>query len=450
MTTVTLLAGERTIGGTQIAVEENDARILFDCGMPFGPATNPFGAVRRRSGHELADLIALGLAPYVDGLYAPEYVAGVPTWSVPFLPRTNGPEAVFLSHSHLDHSQLAGFVRPEIPVYASEPAARIVEALRVTGASLGGRADAVTGVPDDRTIAVGPMTVRFLPVDHDVCGARGMLIETGDGIIAYSGDLRLHGAHPDWSLGFAQAARAAGARLLILEGTRLALPPEDGAPPIPAHDRIEADVAPDIMASLEQVPGKLGIVLLTPENGERVAAIGRAANAAGRSLALDQYSSLLATAALGREPDAPYVHFVPGSGETCAAGGQRPGVSAAEIRADPGAFLLCLHFHHLAEVVDIVPAGGGGMIISSNGTPLGPFDPAWKQLEGWAAVLGMEVVTIASTGHAAPHDLGLIAAHSGAPVVMSIHSRFPELMPVPAERLLLPERNLAYNLAALG
>lgn len=130
--------------------------------------------------------------------------------------------------------------------------------------------------------------------------------------------------------------------------------------------------------------------------------------------------------------------------------GARCIVSAVDIAADPGGFVLCIPFVCLAELVDMVPAGGGGMIVSANGTPLGPFDPAWKQLEVWAALLSMELEVIASTGHAAPRDLGLIAAHTGAPTVMSIHSRFPELMPVPETRLLLPERGVPYDPAVLG
>ena len=37
MTTITVLAGERTIGGTQIVVEDGGARLLFDCGLVVRP-----------------------------------------------------------------------------------------------------------------------------------------------------------------------------------------------------------------------------------------------------------------------------------------------------------------------------------------------------------------------------------------------------------------------------
>src|SRR5271165_3576369 len=115
MTTITVLAGERTIGGTQIVVEERGARLLFDCGLAYDPAGDPFAQVQRRPGRVLADLLALGLAPAIPGLYAEEHLAG----ARPALPPSAGPLAVALSHSHLDHTHLAGFVDPAVPVYCA-------------------------------------------------------------------------------------------------------------------------------------------------------------------------------------------------------------------------------------------------------------------------------------------------------------------------------------------
>ncbi len=124
-------------------------------------------------------------------------------------------------------------------------------------------------------------------------------------------------------------------------------------------------------------------------------------------------------------------------------------VSATEIAAAPGRYLLRLPFEQFADLLSMLPRGAGGTILAANGAPLGAFDPAWAHLEAWAGFFGMDVVQSGSSGHATPHDLALIAAHSGAPVVMSIHSLHPELMPIPPDRLLLPERGRRYDLARL-
>lgn len=457
MTTVTVLAGERTIGGTQIVVEEDGARLLFDCGIAFQPARNPFTYVQRRPDRTLADLMALGIAPYVPGLYGSQVSAVSPA----YLPAATGPLAVALSHSHLDHSHLTRFVDPDVPVHASAPTASILQALGETAASLG-RLERPITVPTQDRFTIGAMRVTMVPVDHDVGGARAMLIDTSAGTIAYSGDLRLHGAHPERTLDFVAAAREAEVRLLILEGTRLAPPPGPDEAPLPLYDRAEAQVAPDIVGALAAAVGRLGVVLLTPENGERVEAVAAAVHAAGRLLVLDVESAALATAALGHAPVSPHAVYVPtayrdvlerGAGLTPAlaaalAGAERL-VAREDMTSDPGAFLLQLSFQHFADLLDLAPGCAGGLIFSANGPPLGRFDPAWQGLEWWAAFLDMRIVEVGSTGHAAPRDLALIAAHSGAPVVLSLHSHHPELMPVPPDRLLLPRRGERYDLARI-
>lgn len=459
MTTVTTLAGERTIGGTQIVVEDEGARLVFDIGMAYDPAGDPFGHIRRRPWRGLADYIDLGLIPYVPGLYRPESVQAVR--KEPDVPPLNGPLAVAVSHSHLDHSHLVGYVRPEVPIHALAPAARVMQVLSDAGSSLGTLDHPIIQVEPGGSFSVGPMTVTMIPVDHDVSGACGMIIQTSDGPIAYSGDIRLHGRHPMWSLAFARAVREAGARLLILEGTRLSPRPEEGSPyRPPPPERVEEDVAPAVAAMLRQHAAGLGLILLTPEHGERVEEVAQAAHAVGRLFVIDLEGLAFATAALGRPLEAPHAVYIPSwmrraldAGETLpvsflSALSEAPReVGAAELRAEPSSFLLRLEFESFADLLDIATPGTGGVIIASNGPPLGPFHPAWSTLEWWAARLGMVMADANSTGHAHPHDLALIAAQSGVPTIMSIHSRVPEALDVPTERLLLPERGRRYRVS---
>ena len=313
MTTITVLAGERTIGGTQIVVEDGGARLLFDCGLAYDPAGDPFAPVRRRPWRLLPDLLALGLAPHIPGLYDRRITGGA-TDGIPLtLPPVDGPLAVALSHAHLDHTHLVGFVEPEVAVHCTVATARIVRVLGEVGYSLGPAGRSFTPHESDQPFAVGPMRVRFLPVDHDVAGACGMLIETSDGTIAYSGDLRLHGAAPARSLRFVQAARVAGARVLIIEGTQLAPPQLDELLAPVRPPRAEREVVTDAMDALSRAPTKLGLILLTPEHGARVEALATAMAELGRLLVLDADGLAFATAALGRPLAAPHAVYVPGA-----------------------------------------------------------------------------------------------------------------------------------------
>ena len=243
--------------------------------------------------------------------------------------------------------------------------------------------------------------------------------------------------------------------MLILEGTRLrpAPVPDPGVPPVP-EDRAGGRRGARHRTLLAAMPGRLGVILLTPENGERVEAIAAAMAASGRLLVLEPLVLAFAEAGLGRPLAPPHAIYAGATSETALDGisfseREQPRLTAADIAASPGNYLLQLSFSHFAELLDIRPACRGGAILSCNGPPLGRFHPAWSALEWWAANLGLQIVVAGCTGHAAPHDLALIAGHSRASTVMSIHSRHPELMPIAPERLLLPERGRAYDLAAM-
>ena len=454
LTTVTVLAGARTIGGLQVAVEDDEgARLLFDCGIAFSPSTDPFAHVRHRPGKQLADLLALKLAPYVPGLYGAEHLSGLTQSLQPAIRPSKGPIAVALSHSHLDHTHLAGFVDSSHDVYASPATQRIVQLMGELGVTLAPSPSNMTPVSASAPFTVGSMRVRVLPIDHDVGGASGLLIETPDGVIAYPGDFRYHGRHPELTSAFAAAAREAATKLLILEGTQLWPAPEEEFTE-PRVDRDEVRVAPDIALSLDDFPEQPAVVILSPANGERVEEIAFAAAARGRRLVLTAESLAFAISALGRNLTAPYVVRDDDLDNTHAPALQRLGnvvetIPTSAVALDPGAFVIELPFERFADLIDLLAGRPGGVVISSNGSPLGPFDPAWASLERWSKAFDMSPLPIGSSGHARPADLARFSREVGAGVVMAVHSHYPELMPVDSQRLLLPDLGRAYDLSAL-
>jgi ribonuclease J len=66
------------------------------------------------------------------------------------------------------------------------------------------------------------MTVERFDLDHDVPGASGYLVTTSDGVLAFTGDIRFHGHHPERS--WADVTRDYGAALaandLMLQAVR--------------------------------------------------------------------------------------------------------------------------------------------------------------------------------------------------------------------------------------
>ena len=58
-------------------------------------------------------------------------------------------------------------------------------------------------------------------VDHSLPGATGYIINTSDGAVVYTGDLRFHGRHNEWSFNFVEKAVNYDPVVMISEGTRI-------------------------------------------------------------------------------------------------------------------------------------------------------------------------------------------------------------------------------------
>ena len=174
-TKITFHSGVLTIGGTIIEIEYEDSHIFFDFGSEFNPSA-----------------------------------------SVKYT-------AVFLSHIHLDHSKIVNYLRPEIPLYTLEGTKSLINTLNINDNFIfplyqkqGSNTREVTGVKENEIVTVGKIKVKVMPVDHDAYGACGLLIETPEMKIAYSGDLRLHGYREKDTLNFCKESK--NCDVLLIEG----------------------------------------------------------------------------------------------------------------------------------------------------------------------------------------------------------------------------------------
>ena len=446
---VSFWGGLGVIGGTKVLVEEAGWRVLLDFGMPYTVLDSFFDSrLCPRPGNSLKDYLEFGYTPPLDRLYPAEAVAGTTVAPLPSgePPRT----AVFISHLHLDHMGLLDLLAPQVPVYQTPDSERLQRGLYQAGLSTVRSTPGYT-VADRGRIRVGPLEVEAVLVDHDLPGAAGYIVHTSAGAVAYSGDLRLHGLHPERTRRFAQRAREVGVVALVLEGTALF----PGTAPH-ANDP-EASVAEQVA---EELRGSPGLVLINPypRNVERVISLARAAREAGRTLVLEAGTASLIhnwVRSFDREGlgESNWPVDLPG---ICAyrgavvSGDDRPipglpTVGAEDIRRDQDHFLLQLSYVHLAELVDLRPAEGS-VFIHSDGEPLGGFDPAYENLKRWLDHFHLPLVPIRSSGHASPEDLTWIAREVGAGVLFPVHSMHPELLQVPGSHQVLPEFGRRYEL----
>lgn len=445
--TISFYGGLNTIGGTKICISEGGYRLFFDWGSFFNPGGDFWhGRVQPRTGAAaVRDWVEMGYAPRLAGIY---HAAGAASLGLPTEP--DGKTAIFVSHLHLDHMRLLDLIHPDIPVYMHHESLTLFRAVAESGEQPA-VPPATVGFAAGDVIEVGPMKVRPVLVDHDIAGAVALLIETSAGTIVYSGDLRTHGLHPEYTMDFVAAAKAQHPLALLIEGTRLGEPERAVDSPPPTH---EGDLPEIIQAQLEACTG-LALVTTYPRHVERLQNIAAAAMAAGRTLVVEPEAALQVYRTTGQLLPIYLGHRWL---EAQAAGTRpawldellrlSPAYTAADITAAQGEFLLQLAFPNLPELADLAPQAGS-IMLHSNGEPLGRFDPAWELFERWLARFGLTLVMANCTGHASPAALHELVADIAPQVLIPIHSHNPQLLNPPGQPRILPQLGDTYYLDEL-
>ncbi|MFH1309775.1 MAG: MBL fold metallo-hydrolase [Candidatus Omnitrophota bacterium] len=169
--------GTKEIGGSCVELETQATRILIDFGIPLvdekGERFNP-DVLKDKSINELKSLKIL---PDIDGLYKGE---------------ERHVDAIFISHSHLDHYGLLSYVHPDVPIHMSEGAKILADISDMFVPQGIGKINA-TVIDKRKSIVVGDFTVASQLVDHSAFDALAFIVEANAKKIFYSGDFRGHG-----------------------------------------------------------------------------------------------------------------------------------------------------------------------------------------------------------------------------------------------------------------
>ncbi|MGZ7445287.1 MBL fold metallo-hydrolase [Paenibacillus sp. TH7-28] len=442
-TLIRFWSGLRTIGETIVTVEHGQSRIVFDFGRCFSPAGNKLEHGIAELTDPVSDFLRLGLLPPLDGLYGEKSLLAAGSGLRPAGQSALRPagqsllqQAVFISHLHLDHMALMGMIDPSVPVLMSEESLRLYEALEAIGEGVplaSGRM--FDSFAYDQPVVCGEISVTPLRVDHDVAGACAFLVETPDVRLLYTGDFRLHGNHPEWTLGMAEVAKRRQVHALIIEGTTLGLTQggeADGDPASGGGQDAEGSVAERAAAAMRETSG-LAVINMYHRHIERVEALCEAAIAVGRTPVLEPDTAFLLRSLSGREGlavllETPLEGCVP--------------VSLADINAAPERFALQNSFARSLELLRLRTEAG--VYIHSNGAPLGAYDPDYAALRDLLRRIGLNYRYIGASGHATPKHLRLIGDRIGADWFIPLHSLHPEQMELSSGIRLLPEYGKTY------
>ena len=263
--------GSKQVGGTCIEIKSGNSRILLDLGMPLNDKdgkdflVDPLKGKKTWESKDISDLKQAGILPDSKGLYQDD---------------KKDFDAILVSHSHGDHYGLLHFANPDIPVFMSPGATRMIETLN-TFVPRKVPLSNITSANHNKDIPVGGFIVKPYLMDHSAFDARGFFItekSTGQKLF-YSGDFRASG-HKKNAFEMLVDRPPMKPDYLVLEGTSI----NRGE----AEYKTEKDAQRGIREVLKQ-GHRLVLVACSGQNIDRICSMYAEAQRAGYEFVIDPY-----------------------------------------------------------------------------------------------------------------------------------------------------------------
>ena len=448
MVKLTFYGGVDEIGGNKTLLEDRDTSIFLDFGMSFGKRQKYFEEyLSPRSANGIGDFIEMGLVPDLDGIYRTDLMKQQGRKAM-----DSHIDAVVLSHAHADHANYISFLHEDIPVHCGATALDILEAVHesntrtIEGEVVDFRKRPCSSYKEKpiprkfktfRTgdkFKIGSLEIEPIHVDHSVPGAYGLVIYTSEGAIVSTGDLRLHGAHPEMTRDFIAKAVESKPIAMISEGTRVNEPRSNNS---------EQTVYAGSNGAIMKTKG-FAVADFNFKDVDRVRTFYKIAKDTGRKMVIH-----MKAATFLKRYAADKVLNVPRIDDPNIAilmKKKRSGtykdmdydtnqrqfldlpnlVKAEDIRKDQSKYLLTLNFWNIQDMIDIKPVGGSTYIHSLSE----PFNEemaiSHERMENWLKHFKLHKVQCHCSGHAAGPDIKAMIKDINPKKLYPIHTEHPE------------------------
>jgi len=451
LTEIRFYGGVDEIGGNRILVEDGDTRIFLDFGMSFSKCAQFFEEYLkpRYSCTGLRDLLTLRLLHYIDGIYRPDLLRLI--GMTPHAePSVNG---VVMSHIHQDHSAYISLLDPKIPVYCSE----VTKCYAKSAIEAGHRSleteiynfkerplvnYKVPAIPrnfealtSEKPKTIDSIEVVPFNVDHSVPGAMAFLIHASDASIAYTGDIRLHGAYGHLTEKFIENAVKDKIDILICEGTRI--------------DETESNTEEYVAKNSQRVISRceqLVVADFAYKDLDRFLTFYEVAKNTGRKIAISKrhaylLNELAKVSSLRKIPptdDSNILIYIDRKGTGLYSssdydGWERPFLdSPSAVKADwvhnnQDKVIACLTFFDMNELIDIDPNPGSICVHSSSEPHNEEQIIDEMRLNCWLEFFGLEKHHFHASGHASGQEIRSIIETINPKKVVPIHTEKAEL-----------------------